>query len=80
MLIDPTSTTTAYWGSIYQQTPNGYRKTKNIYLGGQLLATLEKTGSATATPYYVLSDPLNSASILMNSSGVATETIDYYPP
>jgi RHS repeat-associated protein len=79
MLIDPTGTTTRYYSGLYQDTLGGYKKTKNIFVNGVLLATFEKTGSASATPYYVLTDPLNSASILMNSSGVATQTLDYLP-
>jgi RHS repeat-associated protein len=79
MAIDPTSTTTRYYSGLYQNTPGGYKKTKNIYVNDALLATFEKTGSASATPYYVLTDPLNSASVMMNGSGGAAQTLDYLP-
>ncbi len=79
LMIDPNSTTTSYWGALYQQTNGGYKKTKNIFLGGAVIATLEKTGTATATAYYNLIDPLNSASIVTDSTGVAKQTLDYLP-
>ncbi len=78
-MVDPTSTTTRFWGSLYQDTLGAYKKTKNIYAAGMLVATLEKTGSGTMIPYYVLSDYQGSPTIMTNSSGVATETIDYLP-
>lgn len=73
------STTTQYWGRFYQQTPGGYTKTKQIYAGGQLIATVEKKGSASVIPYYVLTDHLGGSNILTNASGTATQTLEYFP-
>lgn len=72
-------TTTSYWGSTYSQTPTGYKKWKNVYAGGVLVATLEKVGTGTTIPYYVATDHQGGTSVVTNSSGVATETLDYYP-
>ena len=44
-----------------------------------MVATLEKTGSATMIPYYILTDHLNGTNVVTDSSGVATETLDYSP-
>ncbi len=77
--VTDSATTTSYWGNMYSQTNGGYKKTRNIYAGGVLIATFEKTGSASSTPYYALSDNIQSVTMLTNSSGVATQTLDYFP-
>jgi RHS repeat-associated protein len=72
-------TTTNYFGKAYNQTTSAYKKTKNIYANGQLVATFEKTGTQAVVPYYVLSDNLASVTMLTNASGTATQTLDYFP-
>ncbi len=64
-------------------TPNGNyevqgtSKKRMIYLGDQLVATIEDN-AGTITPHYTHTDHLNGASIITNTSGTQEELIDYY--
>ena len=70
------TTTTAYANKYYNY--NGTKKTKQIYAGDTLIATVE-TVSSTVTPYYVHVDHLGSASETTDGSGALIETLDYFP-
>lgn len=77
--LQDNSTSTTYLGSIYQQTGTGYKKTKHLYANGLLVETIEKIGSATATPYFIATDHLGGTNVITDTNGTATETIDYMP-
>lgn len=70
------TTTTVYPNKFYNY--DGTKKTKSIYAGDQLVATVETVG-AVVTPYYDHIDQLNSVVAVSNSSGGLSETLDYYP-
>jgi RHS repeat-associated protein len=53
-------------------------KTKQIYAGEQLVATIE-TVNNIVSPYYVHTDNLGSTNVVSNSSGVNVQLLDYYP-
>ena len=63
------------------------KKTKQIYAGSQLVATIETTVEynqyhnliSVVTPYYIHADHLGSTSAVSNSSGSVVESLDYYP-
>ncbi|MES2930633.1 MAG: RHS repeat-associated core domain-containing protein [Patescibacteria group bacterium] len=70
------TTTTVYPTKYY--TYDGTKKTKSVYVGDQLVATIEATGSTT-TPYYVHTDHLNSMNVVSDGSGAQVELLDYFP-
>lgn len=70
------TTTTAYPNDFYNY--NGTKKTKSIYAGDQLVATIETVGGVV-TPYYVHTDQLNSTTATSDGSAALVETLDYFP-
>ncbi len=70
------TTTTKYANKLYNT--DGTKKTKSIYAGDQLIATIE-TVSSTVTPRYVHADYLNSANVVSDASGNSVELLDYFP-
>ncbi len=56
----------------------GTEKTKHIYAGDQLIATIKGTG-ASALVYSVATDHLTGSNVVTNSSGTIEELMDYYP-
>ncbi|MFA6922908.1 MAG: FG-GAP-like repeat-containing protein [Bacteroidales bacterium] len=68
--------TTYYPNTLYNIT--GITKTKQIYAGDMLIATIETVGS-TPTTYYNHTDHLNSTSVVSNSAGTSAQLLDYYP-
>ncbi|MEO8637499.1 MAG: glycine-rich domain-containing protein [Candidatus Taylorbacteria bacterium] len=70
------STATFYPNNFYNV--EGTKKTKQIYAGDQLVATVETVGSVV-TPFYVHTDHLNSTTVVSDSLGAPVETLDYYP-
>ncbi len=73
------ATTTYSAGKLYEYTPGGYRKDKHIFVSGQLVSTIEKIGSATANPRFVLADQLGGSSVIADSAGAVIQDLDYYP-
>ena len=70
------TTTTVYPNKYY--TYNGTTKTKDIYAGDELVATITKTGS-TVTPQYVHTDHVLGSNIITDASGVQNQLLDYFP-
>ena len=70
------TTTTVYPNKLY--TYDGTKKTKSIYAGNQLVATIETVG-AVVTPYYDHTDHLNSIAVVSDSSGASVSLLDYFP-
>jgi len=60
----------------YSVGPDG--ATKHIFLGNQVIATIDGTGSG-AIVYYIYPDHLNSSSVIADSQQKLDEVIDYYP-
>jgi RHS repeat-associated protein len=56
----------------------GTNKTKHIFAGGQLLATISGSG-AGAVAHSVATDHLTGANVVTSASGVVEELADYYP-
>ncbi|MBX4200816.1 hypothetical protein KW786_01675, partial [Candidatus Parcubacteria bacterium] len=52
--------------------------TKHTFANGQDIATIDGTGAAVKV-YYATVDLLNSSSIMTDSAGALTETLDYFP-
>lgn len=71
------TTTTTFPDKFYNVTNTG-KKTKNIYAGDELVATVETVG-AVVTPYYIHTDHLGSTQIVTASNGTRSETLDYFP-
>ncbi len=71
------TTTTTFPNKFYNVTNSG-KKTKNIYAGNELVATIE-TVATTTTPYYIHTDHLGSSNIVTGSAGTKVETLDYFP-
>ena len=67
---------TEYANKLYNY--DGSKKTKSIYAGDTLVATVE-TVSSVVTPYYNHTDHLNSVNIVSDASGAIVETLDYFP-
>ncbi len=74
--LDNGTTVTKYPNKYYNY--DGTRKTKSIYAGDTLVATVE-TASAVVTPYYDHTDHLGSVGVTTNNSGAQVELLDYYP-
>ena len=63
------------------------KKTKHIFGGGELIATVETTYErdefnhliTIITPYYIHTDHLGSTNTVSSNSGSLVETLDYYP-
>ena len=69
--------TTIYPSKLYNV--EGTKKTKHIYAGGELIATVEVVGTSTPVVYYDHTDHLGGSSVLTNASAVAEQVLDYYP-
>ncbi|MEK7564320.1 MAG: FG-GAP-like repeat-containing protein [Patescibacteria group bacterium] len=70
------TTTTAYPNDLYNT--DGTKKTKSVYAGDNLVATIE-TVSSVVTPYYTHTDHLGSTTATSDGSGALVETLDYFP-
>ncbi len=70
------ATTTIYPSKYYNI--KGTEKTKHIFAGDQLIATISGTG-ATAVVHTVATDHLTGSNVVTNSSGTIEELMDYYP-
>jgi RHS repeat-associated protein len=70
------TTTTVYLNKYYNN--DGTRKTKSIYAGDQLFATIE-TVDTVVTPYYDHADYLNSVAVVSDSNGSSVQILDYMP-
>ncbi|MGB0757464.1 MAG: FG-GAP-like repeat-containing protein [Patescibacteria group bacterium] len=75
LLVSNTATTT-YVNQYYNT--DGITKTKHIYAGPALIATVEYTDS-TSTLYYIHTDHLGGSSVMTDSSGTIVGEHDYYP-
>ncbi|MFA6023589.1 MAG: hypothetical protein WC781_05865 [Candidatus Pacearchaeota archaeon] len=53
-------------------------KTKQIYAGEQLLATIE-TVNNVVSPYYIHTDNLGSTNVVSDNFGANVQLLDYYP-
>jgi len=73
---------TYYPNKFYEYVPaqngNASEKTKYIYAGGTLIASI-KTDSNGTNPSYIHTDHLGGTNVVSNNLGNATETIEYYP-
>jgi RHS repeat-associated protein len=67
---------TSYPNKLY--STDGTKKTKHIYAGDRLVATIETAGSVV-TPYYVHTDQLGSTNAVSDGTGALAQTLDYYP-
>jgi len=70
------TTTTVYPNKYY--TYDGTTKTKDIYAGNMLVATIT-TASATVTPYYVHTDTVLGSNVISDSTGAKNQLLDYFP-
>lgn len=70
------TTTTDYANKYYNY--DGSIKTKQVYAGNQLIATITTSGS-TVTPYYVHTDSILGSNIVSDGSGTKNQLLDYYP-
>jgi RHS repeat-associated protein len=71
-------TASTYYPNRYYNIDTAGKKTKEVYAGNQLVATIE-TVSAVVKPYYVHTDQLNSINTATDAAGALRETLDYYP-
>ncbi len=72
---------TAYPATVYPNrysTYDGINKSKDIYMGDTLVATLETIGP-TVTPYYIHTDHLGSSNAVSDGTGAKVQLLDYYP-
>ncbi|MFA6105431.1 MAG: carbohydrate binding domain-containing protein [Patescibacteria group bacterium] len=69
-------TTTTYSNRYYSIVGN--TSTKYIFVGSDLLATVEKNGSVSST-HFVHSDQLGSTNIITDSGANIIQAVDYYP-
>ena len=74
--FDGTATTT--YPNQYYNT-NGTTKTKHIYAGNELVATLETVGTSTPTVRYIHTDHLGGTHVVTNASSTVVQVLDYYP-
>lgn len=70
--------TTIYANDLYSVSTSTGKITKNIYMNGELIATVE-SGNVPTTTYYVHPDHLGGTNATTNASGTLTHTLDYYP-
>lgn len=70
------TTTTDYANKLYNY--DGAKKTKQVYVGNQLVATIE-TVSAVVTPYYVHTDTVLGSNVITDGSGAKNQLLDYMP-
>ena len=68
--------TTYYPNKYYEVT--GTQKTKYIYAGDTLVATVKTVGSVV-TPSYIHTDHLGSTEVVSDSTGAIAQLLDYYP-
>ena len=74
-----TSLGTVYTPSKYFEE-NGTIKKKYVYLGDQLIATIEVNGTSTPNIYYIHPDYLGGTQIVTDSSGsLKNQDLEYYP-
>lgn len=73
---DDGTTTTEYPNKYYND--DGTKKTKSIYAGDKLVATIETVSSAV-TPFYVHTDHLGGTNVVTDASGVSVNLLDYFP-
>src|SRR3989344_3473268 len=75
---------TMYDGSATSTYPNRYfsktgaTSTRYIFAGGEVVATITASGTATTTSY-VHADHLGSTQVTSNASSTQNQAIDYYP-
>lgn len=69
-------TTTVYPTRSYNT--DGAKKTKHVFVGSAVAATLETSGT-TATPHYTSTDHLTGSNVVTASAGTQEELVDYYP-
>jgi RHS repeat-associated protein len=70
------SANTYYPNSYYSY--DGTTKTKQIYIGNLLVATI-KTAGGTVTPWYVQSDNILGSNLVTSSGGIQQQVLAYYP-
>jgi RHS repeat-associated protein len=70
------ATSTVYANDLYNT--RGTTKTKHIYAGGELVATIETVG-ATSTVRYIHADHLGSVNAVTDAAGDVVQAADYYP-
>ncbi len=73
--VNPTATTITP-SKEYEVT--GTLKKKSLYLGDELIATIEDN-AGTITPHYAHTDHLFGSSVMTSSTGTQDELVDYYP-
>ena len=57
----------------------GTTTTAHVFLGDQVVATIETHGTSTPDILYIHNDHLGGSSVITNSAGTSAETVDYYP-
>jgi len=67
-----------YPNRYYNANDGNVKKTKNIYAGDMLVATIE-TNSGVVSPYYVATDHLGGTNIITDTTGKQIELLDYLP-
>lgn len=70
------ATSTIFASDLYNT--DGTKKTKHIFAGGELLATIETAG-ATSTVQYIHADHLGSMNAATDGNGEVVQVADYYP-
>ena len=70
-------TTTTVFANIYYNT-DGTNKTKHIFAGNLLVATIVYDG-ATTTTHYVHTDHLTGTGVVTDENGDLEQLLDYYP-
>ena len=76
-ISDTVGTAATYYPNKYYQT-SATKTDKQIYDGSTLVATVEKTGSATV-PYYVHPDTTLGTNVMTDPAGNLAQLLDYYP-
>ena len=74
-VTSPTATT------IYptkEYNTDGTKKTKHVFAGDTVIATMETTGTTT-TPHYITTDHLTGSNVVTTNTGLQEELMDYYP-
>ncbi|MEO5646265.1 MAG: SpvB/TcaC N-terminal domain-containing protein [Candidatus Paceibacterota bacterium] len=70
-------TTNTYYPNKYYNY-DGTTKTKQIYLGNQLIGTF-KTVAGVTTPWYIIGDNILGTSLAISNTGAVTQVLDYLP-